>query len=94
MLDAALKRATAQLAAEEFFEAHDTLEEEWHRIPAGPLRTAVQGLIQICAGLHKRSRGQTKGSDYLISRGLTKVKLCSHALPAEVVKPFIDKTLE
>ncbi len=92
-LEAALTQATAHVEAGRYFEAHDVLEPAW-LAAKGNLKTILQGLIQICAGLHKRSRGQTKGSDYLISRGLTKVKLCSHALPAEVVKPFIDKTLE
>jgi hypothetical protein len=56
---------------------------------SGDLKTALQGLIQIAAGLHKRSRGQTAGARYLITRGLEKVRRCQAALPQEVVAAFV-----
>ena len=58
----------------------------------GDLKLGLQGLIQIAAGLHKRSRGQTTGAEYLISRGLAKIKLAQKALPADVVSAFLAKT--
>jgi predicted metal-dependent hydrolase len=91
MLTKALARATEQIGRHEFFEGHDTLEEEWHRIPEGDLRTAVQGLIQICAGLHKKSEGNLRGAEYLLTRGLEKVEKCGHALPPGAAKPFVEK---
>jgi predicted metal-dependent hydrolase len=91
MLDEALRRATAQVGAGEFFEAHDTLEEEWHHIPDGELRIAVQGLIQVCAGLHKRSEGKAAGAKYLLERGVEKVQRCGRALPSGAAAPFLER---
>ena len=89
MLDDALARAAAEVRDGLFFEAHDTLEEEWHHIPDGELRTAVQGLIQICAGLHKRSEGKEAGASYLLERGLEKARRCEAALPPGAAAPFL-----
>lgn len=91
MLTDALIKATDQVARGEFFEAHDTLEEEWHRIPDGELRTAVQGLIQLCAGLHKRKEGHARGADYLLTRGREKVERCGAALPPGAATPFLER---
>lgn len=91
MLDTALARATEQLRRGQFFEAHETLEEEWHKIPEGPLRQAVQGLIQICAGLHKRAQGNERGATYLLGRGLGRVERYGQALPGGSSTPFVEK---
>lgn len=86
MIHEALRRAADEVAVGKFFEAHDTLEEEWHRIPEGDLRTAVQGLIQLCAGLHK---GSGAGAQYLLTRGLAKLERCGAALPEGAAAPFL-----
>ena len=93
-LEDALGTARAQLSAGLYFEAHDTLEERWHEIPDGDLRRAVQGLIQLCAGLHKHANGQASGARYLLGRGLTKVRECGTALPEGAAAPFEQAALK
>jgi predicted metal-dependent hydrolase len=86
MLEQALERARRELAQGKFFEAHETLEDAWHELPEGPLRLAVQGLVQLCAGLHK---GKGPGARYLFERGLAKVEKHGAALPAGAALPFL-----
>ena len=92
-LDDALAKARAELAAGRFFEGHDTLEERWHELPEGELRVAVQGLIQICAGLHKHAQGNATGARYLLGRGLAKLHGASGALPSGSADPFVEAAL-
>jgi predicted metal-dependent hydrolase len=91
VLSDALLKASAQIERGDFFEAHDTLEEEWRHLPEGALRVAVQGLIQLCAGLHKRKLGQARGAEYLLTRGREKVQRCGAALPPGAAEPFLER---
>ena len=55
-----------------YFEAHEAWEEAW-LAEEGPLRTLLQGLIQIAAGCHKAREGQAAGCAWLIGEGVEKL---------------------
>ena len=52
--------------AEEFFEAHDVLEELWQVYP-GEDRKFYQGLIQVAVALEHRKRGNLRGARGVLS---------------------------
>jgi len=56
-----------------FFEAHEVLEEVWHREHGEP-RLFLQGLIQICAGFHHFQNGNPRGAAELLQRGSEKMR--------------------
>lgn len=56
-----------------FFEAHEVLEEVWHRERGEP-RLFLQGLIQICAGFHHFQNGNDRGAAELLRRGSDKMR--------------------
>jgi uncharacterized protein len=65
-----------------YFEAHELWEDVWHALDAGarPVeRLAVQGLIQIAAGLHHLQQGRPRPAAQLLRKGLT--KLSAEAFP-------------
>ena len=59
----------------------------------GELKTALQGLIQICAGRHKLSAGGQEGARYLLSQGLRKLHKTSSALPPGSADAFVEAGL-
>ncbi len=56
-----------------FFEAHEVLEEVWHRERGEP-RLFLQGLIQVCAGFHHFQNGNLTGAGELLQRGTDKMR--------------------
>jgi len=56
-----------------FFEAHEALEEVWHKEHGEP-RLFLQGLIQICAGFHHFQNGNARGAADLLQRGSDKMR--------------------
>ena len=56
-----------------FFEAHEVLEDVWHRERGAP-RLFLQGLIQICAGFHHFQNGNPRGAAELLRRGSDKMR--------------------
>ncbi len=56
-----------------FFEAHEALEEVWHREHGEP-RLFLQGLIQVCAGFHHFQNGNARGAAELLQRGADKMR--------------------
>src|SRR5437016_7474213 len=58
---------------EYFFEAHEHLEGLWH-LERGPGRAFLQGLIQVCAGLHHFQNGNLIGALDLLRRGPDKMR--------------------
>ncbi len=56
-----------------FFEAHEVLEEVWHKEHGEP-RLFLQGLIQLCAGLHHFQNGNYGGAAALLARGTEKMR--------------------
>ena len=69
-----LDRADALGAAGRYFDAHEELEIPW-KAADGDSKIALQGLIQLAAGLHRmRTRpDQVDGARYLLDRGLEKL---------------------
>jgi hypothetical protein len=65
-----------------FFELHELLEPAWFRA-AGPLRTALQGLIQVAVGFHHLENGNQEGARSLLVEGVAKVAGAGAALPLE-----------
>ncbi len=56
-----------------FFEAHEVLEDVWHRERGEP-RLFLQGLIQVSAGFHHFQNGNLRGAAELIQRGTDKMR--------------------
>ncbi len=56
-----------------FFEAHEVLEDVWHREHGEP-RLFLQGLIQICAGFHHFQNRNDRGAAELLQRGSDKMR--------------------
>ena len=63
----------------QFFEAHELWEDAWRTL-AGSERLAVQGLIQIAAGLHHLQNGRRRPAARLLAKGID--KLSRGVLPA------------
>jgi hypothetical protein len=55
-----------------FFEVHELLEPAWMRA-AGPLRTFLQGIIQVAVALHHRDGGNLRGAVSLLREGVAKL---------------------
>jgi predicted metal-dependent hydrolase len=55
-----------------FFEAHEAWEEIWLHAKL-PEKTFLQGLIQVTAAFHHHSRGNLRGMESLLRRGLHKL---------------------
>lgn len=53
--------------AEEFFEAHEVLEDVW-RASSGREKKFLQGLIQLAVALHHHSKGNLRGARSLLAR--------------------------
>ena len=58
--------------AGKFFEAHEAWEEIW-LAASEPEKTFLQGLIQVSAAFHHRSRGNRQGMESLLEAGLAKL---------------------
>ncbi len=56
-----------------FFEAHEVLEDVWHRERGEP-RLFLQGLIQVCAGFHHFQNANYVGAAELLQRGMDKMR--------------------
>ncbi len=68
-----LSAAGALFNAELFFEVHEILEPAWHG-SQGPLRTFLQGLIQVAVGFHHRASGNRGGAASLLAEGNAKLR--------------------
>ncbi len=53
---------------EEFFDAHEVLEDVWRAAPAEE-KLFLQGLIQLAVGLHHYSTGNLAGARSVLARG-------------------------
>lgn len=61
------RRGLALFNEEEFFDAHEVLEDVWRPAPASE-RKFLQGLIQVAVALHHHSRGNLVGCRSLLAR--------------------------
>lgn len=73
----ALLLGIQQFNQQQFFEAHETLEELWIE-EADPIRYLYQGILQVGVGFHHWRNGNFRGADILLGRG---VELLSPFLP-------------
>jgi hypothetical protein len=71
-----------------FFEAHEILEAEWRPLPAGALRTFLQGLIQISVGFHHAGRGNHAGTVNQLGKGLEKLDYALARYPDPLADAF------
>jgi sugar phosphate isomerase/epimerase/predicted metal-dependent hydrolase len=55
-----------------YYEAHETLEHEWHA-ERRPIRRLYQGILQIGVGFHHARAGNHKGAVLLLTDGIAKV---------------------
>jgi len=83
-MDPVASRGIALFNSGRFFEAHEAFEDLW-RAASGPERRALQGLIQICAGLTKHRRGLPGPAASLLAKGLANLEA---APPARL--PHVD----
>ena len=67
---AALLTTIDQFNRGEYYAAHETLEELWLEEESS-LRSLYQGVLQVGVGLYHWSRGNYRGADALLERGLT-----------------------
>ncbi len=70
--DEKFQRGFEQFNAEEFFAAHETWEEIWLAAPE-PDKTFLQGIIQVAAAFHHYCRGNSAGTQSLLTSGLRKL---------------------
>ena len=91
--DELLERGRALFDEARYFEAHEVWEEVWHR-ERGESRTALQGLIQIAAALHKARLGQPRGCVRLLEAGLSKLKRPDLEPQLQRFAAALEKTLE
>jgi hypothetical protein len=77
-----LARATALANHGLFFEVHELLEPAWFRA-TGPVRTALQGLIQIAVAFHHLENGNREGAVSLLEEGMAKMAGSGAALPLD-----------
>lgn len=68
-----LLRGAEQFESGLYFECHETLEELWSGL-RGPLRGAVQGLIQLAVAQHHLARGNLVGARSLLERALPRLQ--------------------
>jgi hypothetical protein len=84
-LATALAQAAVLFDARLFFEVHELLEPYWMR-SEGSDREALQGLIQVAAGLHHLGNGNVSGARSLLHDGIA--KLFGRALAGCALGPF------
>ncbi len=68
MDEAGLRHGIALFNREEFFEAHEVLEDVWRAAPV-PEKKFLQGLIQIAVAFVHYQRGNLVGAKSLSARG-------------------------
>ena len=65
-----------------FFEVHELLEPAWLRA-VEPVRTALQGLIQVAVAFHHLENGNHEGARSLLVEGVAKVAGTGGTLPLD-----------
>jgi hypothetical protein len=77
-----LGRAAALANHGLFFEVHELLEPAWF-LAAEPVRTALQGLIQIAVAFHHLENRNEAGARSLLAEGVAKLAQAGAALPLD-----------
>jgi hypothetical protein len=84
-----LERAAALANHGLFFEVHELLEPVWFRATE-PVRTALQGLIQVAVAFHHLENGNREGARSLLVLGVAKLAGGGAVLPLET-SPWLDE---
>lgn len=79
-LTTAIIRAAALWSEGLFFEVHEVLEAVWQPT-SGPVRQALQGLIQIAAAWYHLGHGNRRGARTLLRDGRQRLAEAAEALP-------------
>lgn len=66
-------RGLAQFNAREFYECHDSIEEEWRR-ERGEIRVLWQGILQAGVAFHHVQRGKAWPALTMLGRALPKLR--------------------
>lgn len=66
-------RGIEQFNRREFFDTHESWEAIWLSAPE-PDKTFLQGVIQVACAFHHYLRGNRRGAESLLRRGLEKVE--------------------
>lgn len=88
---AALEQAIALWNERLFFEVHEVLEAVWTRA-RGPIRHALQGVIQMAAALHHHAHGNARGARTLLRDGRERLGATADALPVLDVAALLAAT--
>ncbi|MEI7664491.1 MAG: DUF309 domain-containing protein [Synechococcaceae cyanobacterium ELA263] len=83
--DPRLQAAIELFNAGDWYACHDGFEELWH-VTQGPVRTVLQGILQIAVGQLHLERGNRHGATVLTGEGLGRLRRCdSQALGLDLV---------
>ena len=74
-----------------FFEVHEVLEAEW-KTARGPVREALQGLIQIAVAFHHRAHGNIRGARTLMREGRRRLAAAPGTLPVVAAEVLLAET--
>ena len=55
-----------------YFEAHEALERLW-LVAEGPDREFYQGVLQVAVGLHHEARGNRRGAESMLGKGVARL---------------------
>jgi hypothetical protein len=62
-----LERGLELMRAEQWFDAHEALEDEWREAPAGE-RDFLQGLVHVTVAWYHASRGNAPGASRQLAK--------------------------
>lgn len=85
-VDGAVVRAAALWSEALLFEVHEVLETEWKQ-QRGPVRQALQGVIQVAVAFHHLRHGNVRGARTLLHEGRGRLA----GVPADTL-PALDAT--
>ena len=75
MADPRLGEAIALFNAGQWYACHDRFEELWHET-AGPMRPALQGILQVAVAHLHLERGNHRGATILLGEALGRLRRC------------------
>ncbi len=71
----AFHQVVAQFNARQFFDCHETIEDDlWRPMAEGPDKTFLQGLLQVGVGFYHLQNGNYTGAKNLLAAGLGKLR--------------------
>ena len=77
MADPRLRHAIELFNAGDWYACHDGFEELWHETQS-PVRTVLQGILQIAVGQLHLERGNLHGATVLTGEGLGRLRRCDN----------------